>query len=61
MDSSGLGMLLNCYREVKASGGKLMIVAGNPLILSLFQLVHFNKITKVHKTVPGAIESLKAS
>ena len=61
MDSSGLGMLLNCYREIKATGGNLSVVAGNPLVLSLFQLVHFNKITKIYRTVPKAVECLKAS
>lgn len=61
MDSSGLGMLLNCYRETKEAGGRLSVVAGNPLVLSLFQLVHFNRITKIYKTVPNAVECLKAS
>jgi anti-sigma B factor antagonist len=59
MDSSGLGMLLNCYRDIKSGGGDMLVVANNPLVLSLFNLVHFNKITEVHKTMANAIESLK--
>lgn len=61
MDSSGLGMLLNCYREVKSGGGELIVVANNPLILSLFQLVHFNRIIRLHKSVSRALEGLMVS
>lgn len=61
MDSSGLGTLLNFYRDLKALGGTMTVVAVNPLILSLFQLVHFNQIIKIHRDVPKAVEYLKAS
>lgn len=58
LDSSGLGLLLNCYREIKDNGGQMFVVANSPLVLSLFQLVHFNKIIKIYKTMERAIESL---
>lgn len=61
LDSSGLGLLLNCYREVKAHDGLMIVVANSPLVLSLFQLVHFNKIIKVFKSMEGAIKSFKVT
>jgi anti-anti-sigma factor len=56
MDSSGLGMLLNCYREVKAAGNELRIVTDSPLVLALFELVYLEKIVGVYKTLTEAIK-----
>ena len=47
MDSSGLGMLLNCYREVKAAGNVMRVVAHSIVGLSLLNLVYFEKIVDV--------------
>ncbi|MCM8530658.1 MAG: anti-sigma factor antagonist [Lentisphaeraceae bacterium] len=58
LDSSGLGLLLNCYREVQSHNKEMIVVAESPLVLSLFKMVHFTKIIEVCKTMDEAIKAL---
>ena len=55
VDSSFLNMLLGLYREVIDAAGELRVVATNPIILSLFQLVYFNRIIEVYSNVANAL------
>ncbi|MCH2208129.1 MAG: STAS domain-containing protein [Lentisphaerales bacterium] len=59
MDSSGLGVLLNCYREQKAEGNEIFIVAVTPMVKTLFDLVYMEKIIKVFGDLKTAIRSTK--
>ena len=55
IDSSGLGLLLNCYKVLQKEGGTLRVVARNKVVLSLFELVYFSNIVEVHKSLTNAV------
>lgn len=46
MDSSGLGVILGRYREIKERGGRLFFVRPNPQIKRILQLSGFEKISE---------------
>ena len=58
MDSSGLGVLLNAYKDINAKNGELCIVTDNQVILNLFDLVYLNSIVKVFPTLDEAISHI---
>ena len=60
IDSSGLGFLLNCYKELKDKGGEMRVVARNTVILSLFELVYFNNLVEVFGSISNAVNLPKA-
>ncbi len=44
MDSSGIGMVLGRYKEIKARGGKTMIIRTRPQVDRLLELSGLKKI-----------------
>lgn len=54
LDSSGLGVVLGALRRVRLAGGFLRVVAVEPQVLDLIQLVELDTIIDVFETVPAA-------
>ena len=59
MDSSGLGVILGRYKQVKAKGGKMVVCDVNPGVRRLFELSGLFKIIAVHDSERSAITSLE--
>ncbi|MCL1991266.1 MAG: anti-sigma factor antagonist [Defluviitaleaceae bacterium] len=47
MDSSGIGMMLGRYNQVKALGGKVFIIGMNPTISKVFHLSGLHQVMTV--------------
>ena len=60
MDSSGLGAILNCYRDIKAAGNELRVVNESVMIQTLFELVYIEKIFGVYPDISSAINMGKS-
>ncbi|GKU79613.1 anti-sigma F factor antagonist [Paenibacillus sp. L3-i20] len=59
MDSSGLGVILGRYKQVKGKGGKMIVCDVNPAVRRLFELSGLFKIISVHDNERTAISSLE--
>ncbi|MFF2887655.1 anti-sigma F factor antagonist [Paenibacillus sp. NPDC057967] len=59
MDSSGLGVILGRYKQVKAKGGKMVVCDVNPAVRRLFELSGLFKIIAIHDNERSAITSLE--
>ncbi|MHA6483830.1 anti-sigma F factor antagonist [Paenibacillus sp. strain BS8-2] len=59
MDSSGLGVILGRYKQVKNKGGKMVVCDINPGVKRLFELSGLFKIISVHDNERNAISSLE--
>ena len=55
IDSSGLGVLLTCQRQVRDGGGDLKLAAVLPQVRVVFELVRMQRVFDIHETVDGAI------
>lgn len=52
MDSSGIGMILKRYKQVKQLGGKLYIVGCSPNLLRLIKLSGLEKLIVLQPSFP---------
>lgn len=59
MDSSGIGVILGRYKQVKSKGGKMVVCDVNPNVHRLFELSGLFKILTVHDSERNAISSLE--
>ncbi|MFC4777501.1 anti-sigma F factor antagonist [Paenibacillus sp. GCM10023252] len=59
MDSSGLGVILGRYKQVKSRGGKMVVCDVNPNVHRLFELSGLFKILQKHENERTAISSLE--
>ncbi len=59
MDSSGLGVILGRYKQVKGKGGKMVVCDINPNVHRLLELSGLFKILTVHDNERNAISSLE--
>jgi anti-sigma F factor antagonist len=59
MDSSGLGVILGRYKQVKGKGGKMAVCDVNPGVRRLFELSGLFKILTEHDNERNAIASLE--
>ena len=57
VDSSGLGVLLSCFRQVKSSGGSLKLCGMSKPVRSLFELVRMHRIFDIHEAKEQALQS----
>ncbi len=57
VDSSGLGAILSCVRDLTASGGDLKICSVQQRVMFMFDLVRLPKIIGIHKDVDAAISA----
>ncbi len=61
VDSSGLGALLSCLRQLNSSGGALKLCAMVKPVRALFELVRMHRVFEILNTQEEAIRSFKAS
>ena len=54
VDSSGLGAILSCVRDLTASGGDLKICSVQQRVMVMFDLVRLPKIIGIHEDVDAA-------
>lgn len=47
MDSSGIGMILGRYNQIKVVGGKVFVIGMNPTVNKVFHLAGLNQIITV--------------
>jgi len=59
MDSSGIGVILGRYKQIKAKGGKLMICNANRSVNRLLELSGLFKIIELHADENSALSSLE--
>ncbi|MCL6570479.1 MAG: anti-sigma F factor antagonist [Bacillus sp. (in: Bacteria)] len=58
MDSSGLGVILGRYKQVKQVQGEMVVCAISPAIQRLFDLSGLFKIIKMEQTEESALQRL---
>jgi phosphoserine phosphatase RsbU/P len=57
IDSSGLGVILSCYRHLQSSGGDLKLCCLNNQVRMLFELVRMHRIYDIYATREEALTS----
>lgn len=58
MDSSGLGVILGRYKEVKQSGGEMVVCSISPAVKRLFDMSGLFKIIRLEESEEFALLSL---
>lgn len=59
MDSSGLGVILGRYKQLKGRGGKMAVCDMNPAVRRLFELSGLFKIVHVYDNERKALNGLE--
>ncbi|UHA72913.1 anti-sigma F factor antagonist [Paenibacillus sp. 481] len=59
MDSSGLGVILGRYKQIKGKGGKMAVCNINPAVRRLFELSGLFKIVHVYDNERTALNGLE--
>lgn len=59
MDSSGLGVILGRYKQIKGRGGKMAVCNMNPAVRRLFELSGLFKIVHVYDNERKALNELE--
>ncbi|HKX28024.1 MAG TPA: STAS domain-containing protein [Blastocatellia bacterium] len=59
VDSSGLGALLSCLRQLHAAGGDLKLFGLTKPVRSLFELVRMHRIFEIYDTREDAFNSFE--
>ncbi len=57
VDSSGLGALLSCLRQVNAAGGDLKLCGMIKPVRALFELVRMHRVFEIFNTTEEALRS----
>ena len=60
VDSSGLGAILSCLRQLHATGGALKLCGMNRPVRALFELVRMHRIFDIHSTREEAVHAFQA-
>ena len=58
MDSSGLGVVLGRYKEIKQLGGEMIVCAISPAVKRLFDMSGLFKIIRLEQSEQRALETL---
>lgn len=58
MDSSGLGVILGRYKQVKAIGGEMVVCAISPSVKRLFEMSGLFKIIRLEDSEQFALQTL---
>jgi anti-sigma B factor antagonist len=61
LDSSGLGAILSCLRQIRAAGGDMAVCCASPQVRTLFELVRMNRILPMHTSRQEAIRAVDAN
>ena len=59
VDSSGLGAILSCLRQLNARGGDLKLCAMTRPVRALFELVRMHRIFDIYGTRDDALNAMK--
>lgn len=59
VDSSGLGAILSCLRQLNAKGGDLKLCEMTRPVRALFELVRMHKIFDIYVTRGDALQALR--
>lgn len=59
MDSSGLGVILGRYKQIKGKGGRMVVCDLNPAVRRLFELSGMFKIVSVYDNESMALSGLE--
>jgi anti-sigma B factor antagonist len=59
VDSSGLGSILSCLRQLNASGGDLKLCGMTKPVRALFELVRMHRIFDIYETREQALSAFK--
>ncbi|BBM86918.1 STAS domain-containing protein [Candidatus Uabimicrobium amorphum] len=57
VDSSGIGVLLFCLREVNKCGGDLKMFGVGRQVMALFELIRMQKVFSIYENEEQAIQS----
>jgi anti-sigma B factor antagonist len=60
IDSSGLGTLLSCLRQVSNNGGDLKLCALTTQVRAVFQLVRMHRLFDIYETRAEAIQAFRS-
>jgi anti-sigma B factor antagonist len=60
VDSSGLGALLSCLRQLNAKGGDLKVFGLSKAVRALFELVRMHKVVEIYNTREEALADFGA-
>src|SRR5215470_2250540 len=59
IDSSGLGAILSCLRQLHATGGDLKLCGMTKPVRVLFELVRMHRIFDIHNTREDAVQAFR--
>ena len=59
VDSSGLGAMLSCLRQLTAKGGDLKLCGMSQQVRSLFELVRMHRIFDIQRTREDAVRAFQ--
>lgn len=59
IDSSGLGAMLSCLRQLAAKGGDLKLCGLSKQVRAAFELVRLHRILDIHEDRSKAVEAFK--
>jgi anti-sigma B factor antagonist len=59
VDSSGLGALISCLRDINARKGDFRLSAMSRSVLALFELMRMHRVFSIHDSVDGAVSSFR--
>jgi anti-sigma B factor antagonist len=59
VDSSGLGAILSCLRQVRAAGGDLKLCEMTKAVRTLFELVRMHRIFDIYNTRDEAVRTFQ--
>jgi len=57
VDSSGLGAILTCLRQINAGGGDLKLCNLTPEVRAMFELVRMHRVIEIHGTKEEAVQA----
>src|SRR5579871_1773292 len=60
VDSSGLGAMLSCLRQLTAKGGDLKLCGLSSQVRALFELVRMHRIFDIYSTREDAVKAFQA-
>lgn len=58
MDSSGLGVILGRYKQIKNNGGEMVVCAISPAVKRLFEMSGLFKIVRLEENEQCALQTL---
>ncbi len=61
VDSSGLGALLSCLRQLTAKGGDMKLCGMSKQVRAVFELVRLHRIFEIFPTPEEAIRAFRAT